>query len=166
MQRTFLLYCLVTISVTIIFPSILYPQDMFIIGAEDVSGRWEFAHGSPPHSSDFWDTVKSFGLNYAGLKYFQSYAPDIGYIDSSDILAELDSAESRDIKVFLYNGFDIDRGDVVINPLRWVYQLEETDNPATVDFLNIIDAPNDFDDDALTHWDLADPIVQNPNFIL
>ncbi len=148
-------------------------QTEFIVGAEHVSAFSRYKGGSQIggqiHSVEFWDSVKSFGLNFAGLKYFQKY-PDppnnlIGYVTKSQIIQDVQRAYyNQGIKVFLYNCFDHYEGENRVDPKRWIYQVENigTNN---VDFLDIIGAPNDHDEEALTHWDLAPPSPLAPNYL-
>ena len=136
-------------------------QDKFIIGSEHVSSLQEFWGCQLPHTSDLWDNVEEFGLNYVGLKYFQEVS-----FSKSQIISELDAAEGNNLKVFLYNGFDhYDLGNNRLDPKRWLYQVEEigTNN---VDFLNLnTGSSNNIDPNALTHWDLAHPTEPQYNFL-
>jgi hypothetical protein len=141
-------------------------QDRFIIGAEHVSSFGDFTTPSRvPHSPAYWDTVKSLGLNYVGLKYFQQYPvvnPVYGNVPVSQIQAEIDTAGNRNIGVYLYNGFDrfgYNSTDIYY-PRRWVYQIENP--PNTLDGNNVNDFLNVFkgsatinDNGASTHWNFA-----------
>ena len=112
----------------------------FIIGAEHVSAFGDFWDSTKVvHSDAYWDTVKSLGLNYVGLKYFQGYPVtppySFGSIPVANIDTELSRGSSRNIEVYLTNGFDRDANGNVYYPKRWVYQVENTRNGYS-DFLN------------------------------
>jgi len=83
-MKKHLLLLLLFISVSIFAQQ----QDRFIIGAEHVSSFADFG-GPLFHSNPFWDTVKSFGINYAGLKYFQKYPVNPPYTYGSIPLADI-----------------------------------------------------------------------------
>jgi len=138
-------------------------QTEFIIGAEHVSAMGRFdGYGGVPHNTEYWNKVKEFGLNWAGLKYSQVYQT-YGSVPVSNILNDISRAEQNGIKVFIYNGFDRDEAGNHYYPKRWVYQVEKAGD-SNVDFLNINTVLNDNDDGATTHWDLA--LDQNPyNYI-
>lgn len=158
-KRLLLLSLLLTVS---IFPQ---QQDRFIIGAEHVSAMRRFDNSSllPPHSDPFWNTVQEFGLNFAGLKYFQKYpvsSPTLGTVPYLKIVEDLDKAASRNIDVFLTNGFD--RNPATGNPYypkRWLYQVENVNGNNLNDFSNVTTGStlNDQDIQTLTHWNLAPP---------
>ena len=154
-------------TIIVLFANIFFAQqDKFIIGAEHVSSLQEFWGCNLPHSTEFWNNVEEFGLNYVGLKYFQNYLPDIGVFEKSDILSELEVAESRNIKVFLYNGFDhYEGGPTRIDPKRWVYQVENLIENNLNDFNVVPNKNTGFDSLALTHWNLADPQIRHNNFL-
>jgi len=164
-KQLLLLYLLLPVSI------FSQQQNRFIIGAEHVSSFADFG-GPLFHSNHFWDTVKSFGINYAGLKYFQKYPINpphtYGSIPLADIITDLDKAASQNIDVYLTNGFDRDANYNNYYPKRWLYQVEEigTNN---VDFLNIFTGSNRKDVNpvvnlrALMHWDISPENLNNPN---
>lgn len=134
------------------------PDDpgVFIISAEHVSSfsdMWD--DSQTPHSIAYWDTAKSFGLNYAGLLYHQVYNGK-GNTKVCKILTELARANNEGIKVFLWNGFNWDMFDSKSkDPKRWVYQVENNND----DFLyhstgDLPKSPAPFPD-AETHWGFA-----------
>ncbi len=116
---------------TFLFSYLIYAQipdnpGVFIISAEHLSSFADYSvNSNVPHSTAYWDTVKSFGLNYGGILYRQKYGTG-GYIDVSKIQTDLTRANNEGIKTFLWNGFD---GDIAAeerknNAGRWVYQVE------------------------------------------
>ncbi|MEJ2617352.1 MAG: hypothetical protein P8Z35_20540, partial [Ignavibacteriaceae bacterium] len=129
---------------------------VFIISAEHVSSfSDEWNNSQTPHSTAYWDTVKSFGLNYASLLYHQVYKGK-GNMQVSKILADLSRANNEGIKVFLWNGFNWDMFDSKFkDPKRWVYQVENNND----DFLyhgtgGMPKSPAPFPE-AETHWGFA-----------
>lgn len=155
----FILILLVTI------PSIPQQQDKFIIGAEHVSAMGRFGgYGGVPHSNAYWDSVKTFGLNWAGLKYFQTYG-SFGSVTPDNIRADITLAEGKDIKVFIYNGFDRYANGEHYYPKRWVYQVENVPGNNFNDFLYVPNGSNADHSYATTHWNFAPPPPQTPNFL-
>ena len=130
---------IVLLTVVYLLP-VFSQQTKFIIGAEHVSSFHDFGeYGDPlPHSKSYWDTVKSFGLNYVGLKYCQVYG-GYGLVSVNDIKAELDSASVRGIDVYLTNGFDRNPllGYSPYYPKRWLYQVEKVSTNSLNDFSNV-----------------------------
>ncbi len=166
MKKLFTIIALVT--------NILFAQQTeFIVGAEHVSAMGNFDwYGNLPHSDYYWNKVKEFGLNYAGLKYFQKYPndinPTVGTRSKTDIIADINKANALGIKVFLYNGFDHYESNPRVDPQRWVYQVEKVTGNDLNDFLNVPtgEPVSDFPLlEALTHWNLAPPPDGTPNFL-
>jgi hypothetical protein len=155
--------------------SVFAQQTKFIIGAEHVSAMRRFANTSllPPLSNNFWDTVQSFGLNYVGLKYFQEFpvsAPHtFGVVPLPNIIADLNKAASRNIAVYLTNGFDRDVATNVYYPKRWLYQVEKVSSNSLNDFANVptgqlLNENNpDPNQKVLSHWNLS-PDLDNSAF--
>lgn len=148
-------------------------QSRFIIGAEHVSSFADFG-GPLLHSNSFWDTVKAFGLNYAGLKYFQQYpvsSPTLGTVPLSKIVEDLDKAAARNIDVYLTNGFDRNLAGESYYPKRWLYQVEKVIGNNLNDYLNVPIGQSSYDNNpdpnlqALTHWNLAPPSQGTHNYL-
>ena len=129
----------IVIFILLLTPFVYSQQTKFIIGAEHVSSFHDFGeYDDPiPHSNSYWDTVKSLGLNYVGLKYGQVYG-SLGRVSVADITADLDRAAARAIDVYLTNGFD--RINVLGDPYypkRWLYQVEKVPDNSLNDFSNV-----------------------------
>lgn len=146
-------------------------QDKFIIGAEHVSSFHDFWDTSGiPHTGAYWDTVKSLGLNYAGLKYFEQYS-GYGNATVDQIRADIAKARSDSIEVYLTNGFDrYDAAGDIYSPKRWLYQIE---NPSNIlngnnidDFLTVTGGTVLHDSSASAHWNFAPDLSHSaPNFL-
>lgn len=145
------------ILLLMISSELIAQQTEFIIGAEHVSAMGRFGgYGGVPHSPEYWNNVKAFGLNWAGLKYSQVYQT-YGSVPVSNILNDIIRAEQNGIKVFIYNGFDRDEAGNHYYPKRWLYQVEDVGNEFD-DFNNRETGTNALppgDEDALLHWSLA-----------
>ncbi len=109
MKKIMFLFCF--------FSFILFAQeqDRFIIGADWLNSitphpYYHFQDLRP----EFWDTVKSFGLNYGALNMgFSAWS-------NTRVLTELDKANVRNIRIFLdtYRFYPT-------NGRRWMYQAED-----------------------------------------
>jgi hypothetical protein len=140
----------------------------FIIGAEHVSAFGDFWDSTKVvHSDAYWDTVKSSGLNYVGLKYFEKYS-NYGNASVFNIRADIAKANSRGIGVFLTNGFDrYDANGDTYYPKRWLYQVENPPANDHNDFLTVVSGASVLNDaNATTHWNLApDTATRQLNFL-
>ncbi|MBZ0200511.1 MAG: hypothetical protein K8H86_11630, partial [Ignavibacteriaceae bacterium] len=147
---------------------VLAQLDKFIIGAEHVSSFHDFGGSTLPHSSEFWDTVKSFGINFAGLKYFQTPpgSSNTGFVSVGDITSDLSEAHGRNIDVYLDNGFN--RNPATYDPYfqkRWVYQIEYIPSNSLNDFQNVPKGLPLIDPDGLVHWNIFQPGIQSINYL-
>lgn len=148
MKKTFLLLLFA-------FSSILHSQqqDKFIIGADWLNPTYPHPGGNYyPLSEEYWDTIKSFGLNYGALNLGRSVW------GNSNINAELDKAATNDISIFLWT-FQLYQ----THGRRWMYQVEDN-----YDFGSHISGQSIHQDpingEPELHWSQIKINEQAPNF--
>ena len=71
-------------------------------------------------SDEYWDTLKSFGVNFGALNI--GYNQYNGY---NEIIGELTQAYNRDISIFLNIYQLTSANDAIGNGRRWMYQVED-----------------------------------------
>jgi len=151
----------------ILAASVRAQQEKFIIGAEHVSSFADFWDSSKVvHTRAYWDTAKSLGINFAGLKYFERYS-NYGNATVAQIREDIAEANAVGIEVFLTNGFDrYDASGSVYFPERWVYQIENPVANKLNDFTNVSGGTILYDQEASTHWNVVpDSGKQAANFL-
>ncbi len=152
MKRTFLFYLFV-------FSSILLaqPQDKFIIGVDWANPgcpAYNYYGNFQPLSPEYWDTLKSLGVNTASLYIAMNQPNGIDKIN-----AELLKADAEDISVFLW---PIDVWDYFPDteiPTRWMYQVEDD-----YDFGSHISGQSFRHAEAEPHWSQVKVDENAPNY--
>lgn len=125
-------------------------QSKFIIGADWLNPTYPHPYYTyTPLSNAYWDTIRSFGLNFGTLNLNEN-------LGVQNVRNELNKAYNKGIDIELYS-YTI---NYTVRPRRWLYQIEDY-----YEFYeHYTGVSRRLNDSAETHWSKVKDIIQWPNY--